>query len=73
MNEKIRIRLTSYDHTVVNNEIEVLETFEASEVYTLGNRAPIAVVQDPVSFSETGEVLSEFPVFYNPSFESRVF
>ena len=71
MNEKIRIRLTSYDHTVVNNEVEVLETFEASEVSTLGNRAPIAVVTDFTS--ETGEVLNEFPVFYDTSFQQTLF
>ncbi|EAW35178.1 hypothetical protein [Lyngbya sp. PCC 8106] len=71
MNEKIRIRLKSYDHTVVNNEVEVLETFEASEVYTLGNKVPIAVVTDLAS--ETGEVLSEFPVFYDSSFQQTWF
>ncbi|WP_413167969.1 hypothetical protein ACL6C3_14775 [Capilliphycus salinus ALCB114379] len=71
MNEKIRIRLTSYDHTVVHNEVELVETFEAAEVSTLGNRTPIAVVTDLTS--ETGEVLSEFPVFYDSSFQQTWF
>ncbi|MGB3188422.1 MAG: hypothetical protein WBB43_03205 [Limnoraphis sp.] len=71
MNEKIRIRLKSYDHAVANDEVEIVETFEAAEVSTLGNRAPIAVVTDLAS--ETGEVLSEFPVFYDSSFQQTWF
>ncbi|MEB3278061.1 MAG: hypothetical protein VKK42_03960 [Lyngbya sp.] len=63
--------MTSYDHTVINNEVEIVETFKASEVSTLGNRAPIAVVTNLTS--ETGEVLNEFPVFYDRSFQQTWF
>ncbi|WP_413167705.1 hypothetical protein ACL6C3_13540 [Capilliphycus salinus ALCB114379] len=71
MNEKIRIRLKSYDHTVANDEVEIVETFEAAEVSTLGNRSPIAVVTNLTS--GTGEVLSEFPAFYDSSFQQTWF